>query len=128
MKRIRPAAFLLFRYLVLLALFALLGPRSHGQVTPEPEWFACTIDTECTAERDACGQEEIVNRRFVESYRLWKGEVYGMLECTEAGDRAPASAAVKPPSGARKPASNARKPQKVICSKGRCSIAVTKTR
>lgn len=111
MRRTQTVVFLIFRYILVLFAFALAGPDSQGQITPEPDWFACSIDTECMVERDACGLEEIVNRRFVGNYRVWRAEMQGMMECTEEN---------------RGLASGPRKSQRAICSKGRCSIAVTK--
>ena len=106
MRRSRMSFRLLF-----LCSSMLVEPAAHGQITPDNEWFACKVDSECVVEKDACALREIVNRRYVNQYRTWKTEIHAVMGC-ELDDNSGSS--------------NPQRASRPICSKGRCSLAVAK--
>lgn len=97
--------------LIFIIASMMVEPTAHGQITPDNEWFACKIDSECVVEKDACALKEIVNRKYLNQYRSWRTEIHAVMGCALEDNVNSAS-----PKKAARP----------ICSKGRCSLSVAK--
>lgn len=90
-------------FVLLLPLFA------SAQITPDNEWFACSVATDCVVERDPCWLEEAVNKKYLADYRDWRLEIQQVMACPEESGRKLAGK---------------RKGLRPTCNSGRCTMRV----